>query len=78
MTILNALALLEARAEGASFERTLTLRRVAESAFAKSVVDLMTRRAGGAVRLLRRMHARGKWRRQSRANLALKAHEWPF
>jgi hypothetical protein len=95
VTILNALALLEARAEGASFERTLTLGRVAgflspkdlariaralppESAFAKSVVDLMTRRAGGAVRLLRRMHVRGKWRRQSRANLALKAHEWPF
>ena len=45
---------------------------------AASVVGLMTRRARGAVRLLRRMHARRKWRRQSRANPALKAHEWPF
>lgn len=45
---------------------------------AASVVGLMTRRAGGAIRLLRRMHARGKWRRQSRANPALKAHEWRF
>lgn len=44
---------------------------------ATSVVRLMTR-AGGAVRLLRRIHALGKWRRQSRANPALKAHEWPF
>jgi SAM-dependent methyltransferase len=45
---------------------------------AASAVGLMTRRVGGAVRLLRRMRARGKWRRQSRANPALKAHEWRF
>jgi SAM-dependent methyltransferase len=45
---------------------------------ALSPLAQMTRKAGGAVRLLRRMHARGKWGRQSRANPALKAHEWPF
>jgi SAM-dependent methyltransferase len=45
---------------------------------AASALGQMTRKAGGAVRVLRRMHARGKWRRQSGANPALKAHEWRF
>jgi SAM-dependent methyltransferase len=45
---------------------------------ARSPMVLARHRADAAVRLLRRMNARWNWRRQSLANPALKAHEWPF
>jgi hypothetical protein len=40
------------------------------------VSNRVMRRAAGAARLLRRIYARGKWRRRSLLNPALKAHEW--